>query len=89
VETVRYSVPYQLVRDHVDVAIDEQTVRIFHGTDLVATHPRSREPFARVVEPAHLAGLWRVASSPEPADGSLSALGRSLAEYEAVVGGAR
>ena len=61
VETVRYSVPYQLVRDHVEVAIDEQTVRIFHGADLVATHARSREPFARVVEPAHVAGLWRVA----------------------------
>ena len=85
VETVRYSVPYQLVRDHVDVAIDEQTVRIFHGTDLIATHARSREPFARVVEPAHLAGLWRVATPLEPIDGSLSALGRSLAEYEAVV----
>jgi transposase len=85
VETVRYSVPYQLVRDHVDVAIDEQTVRIFHGTDLVATHARSREPFARIVEPAHLAGLWRVTKPREPVDATLSALGRSLAEYEAVV----
>lgn len=85
VETVRYSVPYQLVRDHVDVAIDEQTVRIFHGTALVATHARSREPFARIVEPAHLAGLWRVTTPHEPVDATLSALGRSLAEYEAVV----
>jgi transposase len=85
VETVRYSVPYQLVRDHVDVAIDEQTVRIFHGTDLVATHARSREPFARIVEPAHLAGLWRVTTPPGPGGDTLSALGRSLAEYEAVV----
>ena len=85
VATVRYSVPYQLVRDHVDVAIDEQTVRIFHGTDVVATHARSREPFARVVEPAHLAGLWRVTTPHEPVDATLSALGRSLAEYAAVV----
>jgi transposase len=89
VETVRYSVPYQLVRDHVDVAIDEQTVRIFHGTALVATHVRSREPFARVVEPAHLAGLWRVTTPVEPVDSALSAFGRSLTEYEAVVGGTR
>jgi len=89
VDTVRYSVPYQLVRDHVDVAIDEQTVRIFHGTELVASHARSREPFARVVEPAHLAGLWRVTSPPQPVDSALSAFGRSLTEYEAVVGGAR
>jgi transposase len=85
VETARYSVPYQLVRDHVDVAVDEQTVRIFHGTDLVATHARSREPFARVVEPAHLAGLWRVTTPGEPVDATLSPLGRSLAEYAAVV----
>lgn len=85
VETVRYSVPYQLVRDHVDVAIDEQTVRIFHGSDLVATHARNREPFARVVEPAHLAGLWRVTTVREPVGDTLAALGRSLAEYEAVV----
>lgn len=89
VETVRYSVPYQLVRDHVDVAIDEQTVRIFHGADLVATHARSREPFARVIEPAHLAGLWRVTTPLAPVDDALSAFGRSLTEYEAVVGGAR
>ena len=85
VETVRYSVPYQLVRDHVDVAMDEQTVRIFHGPALVATHARSREPFARIVEPAHLAGLWRVTTPREPEAATLSALGRSLAEYEAVV----
>ncbi len=85
IETVRYSVPYQLVRDHVDVAIDEQTVRIFHGSGLVATHARSREPFARVVEPAHLAGLWRVTTVREPVGDTLAALGRSLAEYEAVV----
>ena len=84
VETVRYSVPYQLVRDHVDVAIDEQTVRIFHGSDLVATHLRSREPFARVVEPAHLAGLWRVTTVREPVGATVAALGRSLAEYAAV-----
>lgn len=82
---MRYSVPYQLVRDHVDVAIDEQTVRIFHGTELVAMHSRSREPFARVVEPAHLAGLWRVTTPSEPVSETLAALGRSLAEYEAVV----
>ena len=84
-ETVRYSVPYQLVRDHVDVAIDKHKVRVFHGTDLVATHARSREPFARVVEPAHLAGLWRVTTALEPVDETLSTFGRSLAEYEAVV----
>src|SRR5687767_4168803 len=32
VDTVRYSVPHRLVRDHVDVIVDVQTVRILHGT---------------------------------------------------------
>ena len=55
VETVRYSVPYALVREHVDVAVGDDTVRVFHGTTLVATHRRVREPYARVLEPAHVA----------------------------------
>jgi hypothetical protein len=97
VETVRYSVPYQLVRDEVEVALDEQTVRIFHGTTLVATHARSHEPFAVVLDPAHVAGLWRTgAPTADVEDGSavdagatLRALGRSLEAYAEVVGGAQ
>jgi hypothetical protein len=85
---VRYSVPHRLVRDHVDVVLDEQTVTIFYGPTLVATHARSREPFARMVDPAHYDGLWRrpVADAETPAT-SLALLGRDLAEYAAIVGG--
>jgi hypothetical protein len=90
VQTVRYSVPYQLVRDYVEVAIDDQTVRIFHGPALVATHARTREPYARVLDPTHVAGLWRVASTIEPVTpASLSPFGRSLDDYAAVIGGTR
>ncbi len=90
VETVRYSVPYRLVRDHVDVAVDEQTVRIFHGLELVATHHRTREPYARVLDPVHVAGLWRVAPEIEPtSQPTLAPFGRSLDDYAAVIGGAR
>jgi hypothetical protein len=89
VETVRYSVPFQLVRDHVDVALDEQTVRIFHGPTLVATHTRTREPFARVLDPAHVAGLWRVAATPSAVEPALAALGRSLTDYANAIGGAQ
>ena len=86
VETVRYSVPYQLVRDHVEVAVAEDQVRIFHGATLVATHPRVREPFAQVVDPAHRAGLWRpAATAPAPDTVPLLTLGRSLDAYAAVV----
>lgn len=87
-DTVRYSVPHRLVRDHVEVAVEDETVRIYHGATLVATHRRSLEPYARVTDSAHFAGLWR--STPVPSDalpGSLAALGRDLADYASLVEG--
>ena len=86
VDTVRYSVPHRLVRDHVEVVIEEQRVRVFHGTELVATHTRSAEPFSRVVDVAHYAGLWRSALDDRHVPG-LAVLGRDLADYAAVVDG--
>jgi transposase len=87
VDTVRYSVPHRLVRDYVEVAIDDQRVRIFHGAALVATHARSREPLARVIDPAHFAGLWRTPMGDDSAPPSLAVLGRDLNEYAAIVAG--
>jgi transposase len=95
VDTVRYSVPHRLVRDHVEVVVRDHDVRIFHGTDLVAMHARSFEPHARVVDPAHYAGLWRTPAEREvePAieieSGALAHLGRSLADYAAAIEVAR
>jgi transposase len=86
VDTVRYSVPHRLVRDHVEVAVGDHRVEIFHGTELVATHTRSTEPYARVVNPQHYAGLWRV-DAERVSTGSLAGLGRQLADYAAVVAG--
>jgi len=87
VDTVRYSVPHRLVRDHVDVLVDEHLVRIVHGTIVVATHARSLEPFDRVIDPAHFTGLWRRPAVPTEAAGALAALGRDLTEYAVVVTG--
>jgi hypothetical protein len=91
VATVRYSVPYRLVREHVEVAIADDRVQIFHGTTVVATHRRVREPCARVLEPAHVAGLWRTTAPDAVArnGASLAALGRSLETYAAIIGGAQ
>jgi transposase len=92
VETVRYSGPYALVREHVDVAVGDDTVRIFHGTTLVATHRRVREPYAQVLEPAHVAGLWRAAPMTDTSANDivpLAPLGRSLHAYADAIGGAR
>jgi transposase len=86
IDTIRYSVPHRLVRDHVDVVVEDDLVRIFHGTELVATHARSIEPFARVVDVAHYAGLWRSTLDDTQTPG-LALLGRDLADYAAVVDG--
>jgi hypothetical protein len=88
VDTVRYSVPHRFVRDHVDVVIGDHLVGIVHGTTVIATHARSFEPFARVIDPTHFAGLWRPAFTPvETATAPLMMLGRTLADYAAVVAG--
>lgn len=54
---------------------------------VVATHARSREPFARVIEPTHYAGLWRVAAVDPPVRSTLAGLGRDLGEDAAVITG--
>jgi hypothetical protein len=86
VDTIRYSVPHRLVRDHVEVVVEDHLVRIFHGTEVVATHARSTEPFARVVDRAHYAGLWRSPLETASTRG-LALLGRDLADYAAIVDG--
>jgi hypothetical protein len=88
VDTVRYSVPYQLVRERVEVWVTAVEVRVRHDGVDVATHVRSMEPHARVVDPSHHAGLWRRAEAPDVASDQLGQLGRSLADYAAVVEGA-
>jgi transposase len=90
IDTVRYSVPHRLVRDHVEALVTPTEVRVFHGQDLVAVHARSFEPHARVVDPAHFEGLWKRAQVENvvPISQPLAALGRSLDDYAAVIGGA-
>lgn len=87
VDTVRYSVPFKLVRSEVDVVVGDDSVEIFAGVERVAIHRRSSEPHARVVDPAHFEGLLRRAAEPVEAMGGspLAELGRNLADYAAVV----
>jgi transposase len=88
VGTIRYSVPHALIRRSVEVLVGEEVVRIMHRGIEVARHRRSTEPHARVVEPSHYDGLWRRADAPAPSESStLQKSGRSLDDYEAVVGG--
>jgi transposase len=90
IDTVRYSVPHRLVRDHVEALVTPTEVRIFHGQDVVAVHARSSEPHAHVIDPAHFEGLWKrtPVENIVPISQPLAALGRSLDDYAAVIGGA-
>jgi hypothetical protein len=86
VDTVRYSVPFRLVRAELDVLVGDDAVEVFLGAERVALHRRSSEPHARIVDKAHFAGLWRREPAPVITTGSpLEALGRSLADYEAAM----
>lgn len=85
-DTVRYSVPHRLVREHVDVHVDAEHVEIFHGGGSVARHRRSYEPFSRVIDAAHYLGLWRTPSATvDTVPDGLGALGRDLTTYAAIV----
>jgi transposase len=88
IDTVRYSVPRRLVRRDVEVLVEQEVVRIFYDGQEVARHRRSSEPHARVIEPSHYEGLWRVVpSTTEEAPPPVETFGRSLAEYAAIVEG--
>ena len=88
VETVRYSVPHRLVRRTIEVLLGDDEVVMFDGIDVVARHRRVREPFTRVVEPGHFAGLMKPHDATAPVAPLLAALGRTLDDYAAVVAGA-
>ncbi|UQA63579.1 IS21 family transposase [Polyangium aurulentum] len=88
VDTIRYSVPHRLVRETVEVALGEHEVRIYRGAELVARHERSFEPYARIIDKAHYAGLWRTQSAPVATaspPSPLEAMGRRLSDYAAVL----
>jgi len=90
VDTVRYSVPHQLVKQSVEVLVGDSQVTIFLGREVVARHARSTEPHSKVTDPAHYEGLWRTPAQTEvaPSGGKeLAEYGRSLSEYADVVEG--
>jgi len=53
IETNRYSVPAHLMGRAVTARIHATRIEVFADHELVATHARSREHHARIVNPAH------------------------------------
>lgn len=54
-----YSVPYQLVKEEVDVRLTAATVEVIHKGRRVASHARSRGVGQYVTDPAHLPAAHR------------------------------
>jgi transposase len=90
-----YSVPWRLIGERVRVTVTADTVRVFHGAIEVAMHQASDGRRQRIEDPAHFEGLVGGGKRPlrhPPVATPVSALRapvllRSLAEYEALVGG--
>ena len=52
-----YSVPHRYVHRTLTVLASEQTVRIFDGNELIATHPRSFDSALQIEDPVHIEAL--------------------------------
>jgi hypothetical protein len=94
VDTNAYSVPWQLIGEHVRVTVAVGWIRVFHAGLEVAVHPEAAGRHQRLVEPAHFQGMpgfRRPVGEPGPTRPSAPEaepdLLRPLAEYERVIGG--
>ncbi len=86
VDTNHYSVPWRLLRQEVIVEVENGSVRVLHGGQIVACHVECLERHKSVIERSHLEGIVgagrREAEVVPP-----PALLRSLDIYEQAVGG--
>ena len=91
IDTVRYSVPHRLVRDHVEVAGRRAAASgSFTAATLVATHAERTSRTPAWWMPRMYAGLWRVAVAPSGGDADAAALGsRGPSHLRGGHGGAR
>ena len=85
VDTIRYSVPHQLVKRTVEVLVGDHEVVIFDGQREVARHRRHSEPHQRITDPRHFDGLYR--ARVDEATVATSPIGRSLDVYAKAAGG--
>jgi transposase len=92
IDTIRYSVPYQHVREHVEVVVDREQVEIWLRGTSVAQHARCYEPHTLVRNPSHFEGLFRRQSQAQTSHFSETPpnpVCRPLSIYAELVEGAR
>jgi hypothetical protein len=95
VDANTYSVPWRLIGASVRVTVTGEILRVFHGMQEVAVHQVIDGRRQRIVDDAHFEGLAGAGNKGPNADPKPKpprplpqpALLRSLAEYEAHVGG--
>jgi hypothetical protein len=88
-DTNRYSVPWRLIGENVQVVVASESVSIRHAGREVAAHAETNGRHRRMIQPSHFAG---VVGGPRPAAlptlATLPAeLLRPLCEYEQLIGG--
>ena len=59
-EASRYSVPWQYVRQLVDVQVAEERVKIYHEGALIAEHPLANKPYQVMLQQSHYGGLGKL-----------------------------
>jgi transposase len=90
IDTIRYSIPYQNVRERVEVVVTRDQVEIWLRGMRIAQHPRCYEPHTAVRNPAHFEGLFRRRPIVQPSSLSetpLDPVCRPLSIYAELVEG--
>jgi hypothetical protein len=84
-ETNRYSVPYRLAGKRVEVLTDGEMIKIYHGGELISSHPRIEGSYRSSVDQSHYWGLVKAAkpTAAPPDDVEV----RDLAIYEQLLEG--
>jgi transposase len=84
-ETNRYSVPFRLAGKRVEVLTDGEMIKIYHGGELISSHPRIEGSYQASVDKSHYWGLYKHAKpSPPPAE---EVEVRDLAVYQSLLEG--
>jgi transposase len=92
IDTIRYSVPYQNVRENVEVVVNRDQVEIWLRGTRIAQHARCYEPHTAVRNPAHFDGLFRrqpVVPTSSSSEMPLDPVCRRLEIYAELVEGGR
>ena len=59
IDSIRYSIPHRFVGCRVEVAVCDNDVCVYAGSELIARHRRGSDPHSRIIDPSHYDGILR------------------------------